>query len=251
MVRDTNTAAFKYYRPLYRGDRPNCWHRDDLTQGANTCAEPGCRFLLDHRWVTDLKRESKWFGLWESNECLYHDLADEGIQQCVDSKHISSIELQGASIKNLVIGYMNQKLQNITMVPEGNSNGTLSVVVNTLKMPHLVWHLSIEEYLEELHDITKFPDVTNNSDYEHYWITGFYYTSEREPHAQVDRSLQYSKMAWETLTRKGYKMINAFDVTAAFAYDTDGQADGLHIGGPPTKAIITKFFHHLCHDVLY
>ena len=46
---------------------------------------------------------------------------------------------------------------------------------------------------------------------------------EREPHIQVDRSLLFSKIAYDTLTPKGCKMINALDVTAAFAYDTDGQ----------------------------
>ena len=46
---------------------------------------------------------------------------------------------------------------------------------------------------------------------------------EREPHIQVDRSLLFSKIAYDTLTPKGYKMINALDVTAAFAFDTDGQ----------------------------
>ena len=83
-----------------------------------------------------------------------------------------------------------------------------------------------------------------------YWITGFYYTSERELHVVVDRSLQFSRLAWDVLTPKGYRMINALDVTAAFAFDTEGQADGLHIGGPPAKAIVTKFLHHLCHEVL-
>ena len=29
-------------------------------------------------------------------------------------------------------------------------------------------------------------------------------------------------------------------------YDTSGQADGMHIIGPPMKAIVTKLFHHMC-----
>ena len=65
--------------------------------------------------------------------------------------------------------------------------------------------------------------VSNKASANFFVVTGFYYTSEREPHVTVDRSLQYSKLAFDVLSPKGYKMINAFDVTAAFAYDTDGQ----------------------------
>jgi hypothetical protein len=45
-------------------------------------------------------------------------------------------------------------------------------------------------------------------------------------------------------------MINGFDIGAEFAFDTVGQADGMHINGPPIKAIVTKFFHYLCRGVL-
>lgn len=126
-------------------------------------------------------------------------------------------------------------------------DGTLSIVLDTLAMPHKLWNNPIDEHRKDLEK--NFPDVTT-SDIEHYWLTGFYLTSEREPHVLLDRSLQYSKMAWDILSPKGYKMINGFDLTAAFAFDTDGQADGLHITGPPIVAIITKFFHHICHDAL-
>ena len=63
---------------------------------------------------------------------------------------------------------------------------------------------------------------------------------------QVDRSLLFSQMEYDALVPKGYKMINGFDVTAAFTYDTAGQFDGMHIVGPPIRSIVTKFFHHLC-----
>jgi hypothetical protein len=45
-------------------------------------------------------------------------------------------------------------------------------------------------------------------------------------------------------------MINGFDVIAEFVFDTAGQADGMHINGPPIKAIVTKFFHDMCLGVL-
>ena len=44
-------------------------------------------------------------------------------------------------------------------------------------------------------------------------------------------------------------MLNGFDVTAAFTFDTDGQGDGMHITGPPIKVVVMKFFHHLCQTI--
>ena len=45
---------------------------------------------------------------------------------------------------------------------------------------------------------------------------------------------------------KGHKMLNAFDMSAAFTYETATQFDGMHIVGPPMKMMITKLFHHIC-----
>ena len=244
---------FRTYQPKVRNDRPApCWHRDDLTQIGNTCAEPGCQFVVKHRWQTSLKKESKWFGKWEQIECDYKDLEHHEIQACVDKKKIKSITVAGASISGILTAYLSPKLRNITMVESSNK----TVVLDTLKMPHILWGRSVDSFRKELetfpviYSVKKEERRGSKADSEHYFVSGFYYTSEREPHVTLDRSLQYSKLAYDILTKKGYKMINALDVTSAFAYDTDTQADGLHIAGPPIRAIITKFFHHLCHDVL-
>jgi hypothetical protein len=211
------TEGFRMHMLEYHGDDPPlCWHRDDLTLVANDCAEGGCHDVIGHRWKTELKNESKWFGMWEASECEYFHMGDSEIQQCIDRRNISSISLQGASISAMLHGVMTQKLQNINMTIGGKS-----VILSTLKMPHLLWHLGIQAYLETLD--REYPSVLDDTSAEHYWVTGFFYTSEREPHVQVDRSLQYSKMAHDVLSLRGYKMINAFDVTSAFAYDTDGQ----------------------------
>ncbi len=215
---DSNADGFKIFRLEYFGGHdPICWHRDDLTQIANTCAEPGCRFIVNHRWVTDLKRYAKWFGWWKSYSCEYREMGDNDIQRCIDLKKISKIELRGLSLKEVVDSYMSQKLRKINMTTETNK----IVVLDTLKMPHLLWHKGINEHRNDL--INDFPNVTADSEQEYYFLSGFTFTSEREPHVQIDRSLQFSKMAYDILSPKGYKMINAFDVTAAFAFDTDGQ----------------------------
>lgn len=218
MEQDTTQLGFKVAMLRYDGDRPpQCWHRDDLTQIANSCAEPGCQWVVNHRWITDLKRETKWYGFWQPYQCQYLEMGDNEIQKCVDRKQISSITLQGASIKQILTSYMSQKLQAIKMATAGNR----TVFLDTLKMPHRLWHNGLHDFQNHLE--TNFASVVDDTENEHYWITGFYYTSEREPHVQVDRSLQFSKMADNILTTKGYNMINSFDVTTAFAFDTDGQ----------------------------
>jgi len=246
LVSDTMDVPFPHFRPKYHGERdPKCWHRNDLTRLGITCAETDCGHVVNHRWMTDLKKEPKWFGKWEQYECAYQDMGDDMIQRCIDRENISSIKLEGVSIRSVVDSYMMQKLENIHMTNAGED--TLSVVLDTLKWPHLLWHNSIGEYKQHLAD--NFPNVTG-SNTEYYFVTGFYVTSEREPHVTLDRSLQFSQIASDILIPKGYKLINGFDLSAAFAFDTDGQADGLHILGPPIQAIVTKFFHHLCRDIV-
>ena len=216
MERDTSTD-WNGFKPKYYGDRPQCWHVDDITQISNDCAEGDCGLVIGHRWVTELKREAKWFGKWEPYKCQYHDMGDNEIQQCVNKKSIARIDLRGQSIRNIISGYLEPKLRNIKMM---NETSNLVVTLDTLAMPHLLWGQSVDEYVATLRD---FPNVPTDTEIESYIVTGFYYTSEREPHVTVDRSLQYSKLAFDILNPKGYKMINAFDVTSAFAYDTDGQ----------------------------
>ena len=242
--RDLDNGGYETYMPNYNGTSmpPYCWHRDYIDQCCNKCAEMGCKFIVNHRWVSDLRRDGKWFGRWENYDCYYKDMGSDEIQQCIDKKNISRIELKGASVKKILDGYIKQKLKGIQMAePTASSR---KIFLDTLKMPHVVWHNSVQEFGNELDAY----EVIDNETSEYYFVTGFYYSSEREPHVTVDRSLQFSKLAWEKLTPKGYKMINGFDVTAAFTFDSDGQNDGLHITGPPIRAILTKFFHHLCQE---
>ena len=169
--KDGNAAEFDVFKLQYFGDQnPICWHRDDLTQIANTCAEQGCKFIVKHRWVTDLKRDAKWFGWWKSYNCEYHEMGDEDIQQCVDRKEISKIEVRGASISNMVKSYMIQKLQNIKM----STDTSRIVVLDTLKLSHLLWQKTIHEHRD---DLQSFPNVTDSGQ-EYYFLTGLYYTSK-------------------------------------------------------------------------
>ena len=242
--RDLDNDGFRNYMPKYNGTSmpPYCWHRDSIDQCCKVCGEMGCKFIINHRWVSDLRRDGKWFGRWENHNCYYKDMGSEEIQQCIDRKNISNIEVKGASVKAMISRYIEQKLKGIKMAESTPSSR--KIFLDTLKMPHVVWHKSAKQFGKELDAY----QTINNRKSEYYFVTGFYYSSEREPRVTVDRSLQFSHLAWEKLTPKGYKMINAFDVTAAFTFDSDAQNDGLHITGPPIRAILTKFFHHLCQE---
>ena len=55
-----------------------------------------------------------------------------------------------------------------------------------------------------------------------------------------------SDIALEVLGPKNYHMLNLYDMTKAFSYDTATQMDGLHIIGPPMKMAISKLFHYVC-----
>ena len=81
------------------------------------------------------------------------------------------IEVRGASISKMVKSYMIQKLQNIKMPTDTNN----TVVLDTLKLSHLLWDKTIHEHRG---DLQAFPNVTADSGQEYYFMTGLYYTSK-------------------------------------------------------------------------
>jgi hypothetical protein len=125
------------------------------------------------------------------------------------------------------------------------TSGSKKVIIDTLKWPHLLWHQSESEWIEIMQEMPNVDKVRVM----HFVVTGFYVSSEREPYVTVERSRLLSQVVETVLVPKGYKLIEAFELSAAFTFDTAGQHDGLHIVGPPAKAIVTKVFHHLCANV--
>jgi len=79
-------------------------------------------------------------------------------------------------------------------------------------------------------------------------MSTYFLSSEREPVLYNDYLYNISILSEEILLEKGWKMLNAYDLSAAFTYDSAGQNDGMHILGPAAKAVVTKFFHYLCSD---
>jgi hypothetical protein len=226
------------------GERPHCWHRDDLSIIGKRCIEFCAHNKVHHPWFSRIHEQKQWFGVFKKYECDYVEFTDAELQQCVDRKKISSVKLEGASISAFYNNYVQQRLANIRFYNASASpdpSQHLEVVLSTLAFPHLLWHMTTKGWEKTLDET---PAVKPNE--EKYFLSGFYYSSEREPHVQVEHAEQLTRMAYDKLTPKGWKMINAFDLTAAFTYDTATQMDGLHMIGPPTKMGVVKFFHHLC-----
>eukprot|EP00592_Proboscia_alata_P016787 CAMPEP_0194396002 /NCGR_PEP_ID=MMETSP0174-20130528/124740_1 /TAXON_ID=216777 /ORGANISM="Proboscia alata, Strain PI-D3" /LENGTH=697 /DNA_ID=CAMNT_0039192007 /DNA_START=97 /DNA_END=2191 /DNA_ORIENTATION=+ len=225
----------------YDGKNPSCWHRDDLSNVGKKCPEQGCRKFTPSAWKSYLQDETHWYGTWKPFDCSYEENDDVAVQKCVNELKIESITAQGASIANIIKDYLNQRLVGINLVEP--SEVSVQVIIDTLKMPHQVWNLPEDKFKDEVY---LKPNATKNV--HRYFVTGFYFSSEREHNVIAARSEKFSRIAEEILLSKGWKSLNAYDMTAAFTFDTAEQKDGVHIVGPPMKMILVKFFHHLCYQ---
>ena len=77
-------------------------------------------------------------------------------------------------------------------------------------------------------------------------MSTFFLSSEREPLLYHDYQYNMSVLSDNILREKGWTMLNAYDPSAAFTYDSAGQNDGMHLLGPPMKLVVTKLFHYMC-----
>ena len=154
---------------------------------------------------------------------------------------IGHFESQGASISEFLNEYVMQRLA--SMKPFLGVPFTVSIL-STKKLLHLMF-LSDEELANTM---KSFPTVI--AIHNHFIVGGFFLSSERDTYAEVERTKTVNAMLKNIAVPKGYKYLEAYDLSAAFTYDTATQMDGMHIIGPPMKALITKYFHYLCKDVL-
>ena len=228
---------------VHDGDHPECWFRDELMRVGQNCVEAGCQKLLPLAWMSSVKTNDRWYGQWQPYNCNYRQFTNEQLQQCITTKRISSIQTEGDSIARFLQQYLNQRLQDVIWYNKPNS---LDIVLTTASVAHLLWDYDDEQGWKSVLQKRR---VTVDGRTEYYYVSGFYYSSEREPNVQVERVYQLNRVLEKELAPRGYKLLQATDLTAAFAYDTATQMDGLHIIGPPMKMIITKLFHHICHGV--
>eukprot|EP00978_Attheya_sp_CCMP212_P039316 scaffold203359_cov35-Attheya_sp.AAC.1 len=228
------------------GAHPHCWHRDDFTRIGKECMEVNCDLIReDSKWISPLRaNETKWMGVWRQRTCDYYEYTDTELQQCFNERKVSEIKVEGLSIAEFLNEYLERRLQNLTLFNDDTSTDSISVILNTFALVHHSW-IDDKVVLEKL---SAADDVDSRQ--EHFWVSGFYISSERDTYANSDRMNDINHMAYERLTPKGYKMLNLYDLSGAFSYDTSTQFDGLHIIGPPMKMVMTKLFHFLCKDTV-
>jgi hypothetical protein len=236
----------------FDADHPTCWYRDDLSTIGKSCTEY-CAHEYHVPWLSSIKMEKQHYSLWENYNCDYLELTNNQLQQCVDGRKIKAFQVQGASISRFMNAFLTIRLKNISLyvpseneaAPDDNRTQPLTVTLSTFYVPHLLWHLTTSQQREHLEAARL---VGENE--ESYFLTGYYYTSEREPWVTVDHADWLAKAMQEILVPKGWRMINGFDISAAFTYEVATQGDGLHMIGGPAKMVITKLFHYLCKDYM-
>ena len=205
------------------------------------CVEINCELIqTESLWVSLLHRETQWSGHWKHDSgCKYSQHTNIELQQCIDRRKLYGFKVEGHSIASMVNGALSKRFENITFYNNDLGDGT-KVKLSTYSLLHYFHDpKGVKDYFEN-----QAPNVTENEEF--LWVSGFFLSSEREILCTSSRMRQYSIWGDQYLTPKGYKMINAYDMTAAMTYDTAAQHDGMHIQGPPLAMILTKIFHHLC-----
>lgn len=79
-----------------------------------------------------------------------------------------------------------------------------------------------------------------------FFVPSMLISSEREHNVILGRAELFNRLAREILVPKGWKELDYFNPSAAFAYDSSTQGDGLHIVGPPMKAVFAQVWSHIC-----
>jgi hypothetical protein len=234
-------------------DQPQCWHRDNFATIGKTCLEMNCQFIpKPSLWRSSVHEETDWFGVWRPYRCDYLEFTKDQLQSCITEHRISIMDVYGHSIAAMLKEYLHQRLEGIVMYPPTTAEPTgTTIVLTTLGALH--WAGGSDDDLartaqEEMqtlrHKYGKEAMV--------YLVPGFFLSSERAMQIHVDRMQLVNSLVLEPLssneTTTTVILLEAFDLSAAFTYDTAAQNDGMHIIGPTMKMIITKLFHHMCAD---
>lgn len=220
---------------------PQCYHRDNLSIVGHNCIEMNCQFITqESKWMTSsLHLEKNWYGTFEQYKCQYfYDYTDDELQTCIDERKIFAIDGSGFSIWHFLRQYLYQRIANLTMYDNKDDDG-LEIHLSSLALTHVP--------LNTLRDsLTNDRPVLDPNKMEFYWVNSLFMSSEREQEARGIVQQMKSDIAQEVLGPKNYRMLNLYDMTKAFSYDTATQMDGLHIIGPPMKMIMSKLFHYVC-----
>jgi hypothetical protein len=223
---------------------PQCYHRDDLSIVGHNCIEMNCQFITqESKWMrSSLHLEKKWYGTFELYGCrYYYDYTDDELQTCIDERKIYAFGGSGASIWQFLGQYLNQRTSHLTMYNNSKDEDGLEIHLSSLALTHIPIHTLRDRLMNE-------HPVLDPKKMEFYWINSLFMSSEREQEARGMVQEMKSEMVQEVLGPRNYRMLNLYDMTKAFTYDTATQMDGFHIIGPPMKMVISKLFHYVCYN---
>ena len=222
---------------------PQCYFRDDLSIVGHTCMEMNCRFIpTSSKWTTSsLHLEQQWYGYYELYRCRYHvEYTDEQLQICIDERKIYKIDGSGQSIWHFLRQYLYHRISHLKLYDNEAMDG-LEIHLSSLQLTHEPLNTLRTKLMEER-------PVLDSHRIEFYWVNSVYMSSEREQEARGAVQLMKSAIAQDVLGPRNYYMLNLYDMTKAFTYDTATQMDGFHIIGPPMKMLISKLFHYMCYN---
>lgn len=245
---NTVEALVKKFRITeFIDERPECWRRENLSIIGNQCMEMNCKLIRkDTLWKSSLHAETDFAGSWQPYSCRYQEFSTKQLQECATRRKIVSFQYKGMSIAEFMNDFVQYRLRNVTLYPDRNDPEATTVVFDSLE---LLRRAKEPDGLLEQELMTDLAVAAPDRE-EHYWISGFFLSSERDAHAHVRRMERFHRTLPPLLASKNYRTLNAFDPSAAFTYDSAAQNDGMHLIGPPMKAVVTKLFHHACAGVL-
>lgn len=232
--------AVTHYFPLQPAV---CWMADNLPALTRRCMEPSCKRIrqsTEWRGSELLQTRSNYYGYWAPETCKLRYLSDKDVQQCVREKNLKGVVLEGASISGFLQHYFRHRHTKIVWM---NQTDSKTIRVTTMRLPHLLWHESDEKIADRFKRASGKPFDVN------YFLSTMFISSEREAHVNVDRGLRVTELGRKFLT--GFSIIDWVNSSAAFAYETATQTDGLHIIGPPMKLVWTTFWNDLCQGVVF
>jgi len=230
---------------VQKNDPGYCWFQEDIEQDTEKCMEADCAaFKKAVFWKNSpFSSQSIVRATYRPiSGCRFLDLSQEELQKCVKKKNVSGFDFRGASISKFMRQYFEKRIDEIIFVDENKTNSQ-TVVIDTLKSPHLLWHMTMEKIQNE---VEKKPPAENKGFY--FVVTPMFISSERENHDLSIRAEQFSRIMHEILTPKGYKILDYFHPSAAFTYEMATQIDGMHIIGLPMKLLFAQVMTQLCGD---
>ena len=153
---------------------PHCWHQDNLSIIGGTCIEMNCQFIdKTSQWLSSVHNEREFNAVWRPYACDYQEFTTKQLQECVTKRKIVAFQKKGASIAAYIDEFVVHRLDNVTLYPDKEDPDALTVVFDTLSLLH---QNGPDGMLEEF--VSTLPAAPANED--HYWITGFFLSSERE-----------------------------------------------------------------------